>query len=182
MSEPKFPSLPDDLTRLNLNGRATESQFAQNPLPVVEAMGYGLAAVHLAPVPDGLAGRTATEAAAVREYLDTGATPPSPFARVSAAALLEMLDNPPEASARVLTHGAPIVDAAVLASSAATFDSAGAEGFDPPERDLAIIIRSISETFTSEVSRTFLEAYRSGGGTAPSGPALDWYALLAAFR
>lgn len=145
-------------------------------------MGLALAAFHNQDVPNGLGSRTEAEVAGVRAVFDTGATLPHPFDRSSKESIGPWLDAVPDAGRPVLTHGSPIVDAAVLVDSVVTFESAGTEGFDPPERDLAIIIRSIAETFTSEVARTFLDAYEEGGGQLPKVQALDWYGLLAACR
>lgn len=174
--------MPDELARLALNGRATDSQFAQNPLPVARAMGLALAGHHNREVPDSLGPRTEEEVTAVREYLEAHGSLPYPFDRSPPGVITSMLDVAPEAGRPVFTHGAPIVDAAVLVDSVVTFESAGAEGFDPPERDLAIIIRSIAETFTSEVARPFLDGYEEGGGQLPKVQALDWYGLVAACR
>jgi len=181
-SERRSQSLPDELERLRLNGRATDAQFAQNPLPVARAMGRALAALHQMPAPDGIVSRTDQEAAAALAALDTEQTPPAPFSRVSSEALRAHLETRPATGEPVTTHGAPVVARAVLVDSIVTFESADTEGFDPPERDLAIAIRSIAETFTSEVTATFLEGYEEAGGALPKGPALDWYALVAAFR
>ncbi len=180
--EQRSLSLPDELEALRLNGRATDSQFAQNPLPVARAMGRALAALHRSPVPQGLASRTNHEVAAALAALDSGAPQPPPFTRVSVEAIRSTLAKAPERSNVVLTHGAPIVANVVLTDSIATFESSGDEGLDLPERDLAIVIRSIAETFTSEVAATFLEGYVEGGGQLPHGPTLDWYGVVAAFR
>ena len=184
VSEPKFPSLPADLERLALTGRATDAQFAQNPLPVAEAMGIGLAVVHQQPAQGDLASATTAEVQAGIDALNRlgpNDVPPAPFTRVRPEVLLETLQVVPPASAPVPTHGAPIVGHAVLDKSQVRFDNA-VPGLDPPERDLAIAMRSISETFTSEVSLTFLDAYIEAGGSEPSVIALDWYGLVAAFR
>ncbi len=168
-----------------LNGRATESQFAQNPLPVAHAMGVTLGALHTCEPAAGLVSRTTNEVQAALKALDglgDGESPPQPFARVRVSVLKEALNNPPKDRPLVMTHGAPVVNAAVLVDSIATFDDAGASGLDPAERDLAIVLRSITETFTSEVSATFIEGYLEGGGQLPHGPTLDWYGLVAAFR
>lgn len=180
--ERKFQSLPDELERLGLNGRATDSQFAQNPLPVAQAMGRALARLHQQAAPDGLASRSPAEIDGVRAAVAAGGTFPSPFARVSADAILAMVDAPPVASDPVVTHGSPIVESVVLVDSIATFEPAGTDGFDPPERDLAIVIRSLAENFTPEVARIFIEGYEEAGGELPKAQALDWYGLLAAFR
>lgn len=172
----------NDLPRVN--GRASDSQFAQNPLPLVHAMGLSLAALHVGNT-DGLVPKTPTEVDGGLSFLAAlGDTerPPAPYGRVRPSVLKEMLETPPTERRLVATHGAPIVDAAVVVDSVVVFESAGTEGLDPAERDLAIIIRSISETFTSEVCTAFLDGYLEGGGEMPHGPTLDWYALLAAFR
>lgn len=174
--------MPDELERLGLNGRATDSQFAQNPLPVAQAMGRALAALHQQPRPDGLEARSPAEVANVRAVVTEGGPFPSPFTRVSAKAILETVDAPPAGLPPVVTHGSPIVESVVLVDSVATFESAGTEGFDPPERDLAIVIRSLAETFAPEVARTFIEGYEEAGGQLPAAPLLDWYGLIAAFR
>lgn len=149
-------------------------------------MGRALAELHRSPAPEGLASRTGDEVQAALEALDSGATPPPPFTRVSVEAIRSTLSETPEranaAANMVVTHGAPIVANAVLTDSVATFESSGDAGLDPPERDLAIVIRSIAETFTSEVAATFLEGYVEGGGQLPHGPTLDWYGVVAAFR
>ncbi len=148
-------------------------------------MGRGLAAFHASDVPEGLVSRTDSEVAAAQDALGSlgpNDAPPAPFTRVGIDAIEQTLANPPSATHRVRTHGAPIVANAVLTNSVASYDPTGTEGFDPPERDLAIIIRSIAETFTSEVAATFLEGYLEGGGQPPHGPTLDWYGVVAAFR
>ena len=168
-----------------LNGRADDAQFAQNPLPVVHAMGLALGALHVsAPVAD-LSPLTPAEVDAALAALDAlgpEETPPHPFGRVRVTTLEETLRAAPKDRPLVPTHGAPIVSAAVLVDSVVTYEPAGCEGLDPAERDLAIVIRSLSETFTSEVSRTFLDGYLEAGGELPHGPTLDWYAVVAAFR
>lgn len=181
-SEQRSQSLPDELERLRLNGRATDAQFAQNPLPVARAMGRALAALHCSEPPADLAPRTNIEANAALEMVARGELPPAPFDRVRAETLQAMLANRPDTQNAVVTHGSPIVASAVLVDSIVTFESAGTEGFDPAERDLAIVIRSIAETFTSEVAATFVEGYEEAGGTLPHGPTLDWYGVVAAFR
>lgn len=145
-------------------------------------MGRGLAALHTSAVPDGLVSRTSSEVAAAQRALEAGVAPPPPFTRVSVDAIQQTLSEQPALTHQVRTHGAPIVAHVVLVDSIATFDPSGDEGFDPPERDLAIVIRSIAETFTSEVAATFLEGYVEAGGGLPHGPTLDWYGLVAAFR
>ena len=114
--------------------------------------------------------------------VDRGELPPAPFDRVRPETLRAMLANRPDLSTPVFTHGSPIVSAAVLVDSVVTFEPAGTDGLDPAERDLAIAIRSIAETFTSEVAATFIEGYEEAGGTLPHGPTLDWYGVIAAFR
>ena len=174
--------MPDELERLGLNGRATDSQFAQNPLPVAQAMGRAMALFHQRPRPDDLEPRTAVEVEGVRNAVGDGGSFPSPFTRVSGDAILAALDAPPVAGDSVVTHGSPIVEAVVLVDSVATFEPAGTDGFDPPERDLAIVIRSLAETFAPEVARTFIDGYEEAGGDLPKALAIDWYGLLAAFR
>lgn len=168
-----------------VNGRANDSQFAQNPLPVTHAMGVALGVLHCSEPPEGLTSRTADEVQAALDILGgygQGDTPPPPFARVRVETLHDMLTTPPVDRPLVLTHGAPVVAAAGIVDSVVHFDDAGTSGLDPAERDLAIVIRSISEEFTSEVAATFLEGYLEGGGELPHGPTLDWYGLVAAFR
>lgn len=168
-----------------LNGRADEAQFAQNPLPVAHAMGVGLGSLHTSEPPTDLPSRTPIEvdgALRVLETLGPDEQPPHPFGRVRVSTLQETLAAVPAQRPLVVTHGAPIVSAAVLVDSIVTFEDAGCAGLDPAERDLAIVIRSLSETFTSEVSRTFLDGYLEAGGELPHAPTLDWYALVAAFR
>ena len=168
-----------------VNGRASDSQFAQNPLPISHAMGLSLGSLHTSGATDGLLSRTGIEveqAQGVLAQFRNGDNPPSPFARVRPAVLSEMLASPPLGRPLVATHGAPVVDAAVVVDSVVTFESAGTEGLDPAERDLAIVFRSISETFTSEVCAAFLDGYLEAGGELPHGPTLDWYGLVAAFR
>jgi hypothetical protein len=145
-------------------------------------MGRSLAELHTGPRPDGLTGRTEVEVSGALEFLRAGQMPPAPFDRVRVETLEAMLANRPDMTTAVPTHGAPIVSAAVLSKSVVHFESAGTEGFDPPERDLSIVIRSIAETFTSEVAATFLEGYVERGGALPHGPTLDWYGVIAAFR
>ena len=145
-------------------------------------MGRALARLHQQARPEGLESRSPAEIEGVRAAVADGGPFPSPFGRVSAEAILAMVADPPAASDPVVTHGSPIVDAVVLVDSIATFEPAGTDGFDPPERDLAIVIRSLAETFTPEVARTFIEGYEEAGGELPNAQALDWYGLLAAFR
>ncbi|MGI9607272.1 MAG: hypothetical protein ACR2P0_14140 [Acidimicrobiales bacterium] len=180
--EPGFPSLPDDAVGLRLNGRATDAQFAQNPIPVLEAMGTSLARFH-ARSADGLASRTADEVAAAKTAVAGMVAPPVPYDRLTSDQVIALLHAGPLVDrAAVRTHGAPIVSAAVLVDGVVEWDDHAAEGLDPAERDLAITLRSIAETFTSEASAAFLDAYERAGGHLPSSPALDWYALVAAFR
>lgn len=170
---------------LPVNGRATDSQFAQNPLPLAHAMGLALAKLHQREVPESLSSRTPEEVEGALEAIDNleeGAVAPAPFARVRPSTLREALNNPPSDLAAVVTHGAPIVGAAVVVDSVVVFESAGTEGLDPAERDLSIVMRSIGETFNSEVNVAFMDGYIDGGGELPNGPALDWYGLVAAFR
>lgn len=134
------------------------------------------------PIPEGLASRTDEEAEAALDQIRQGSSFPEPFSRVQRETLEGILTNRPASLSRVHTHGAPIVAAAVLHDSVVTFDDVGAAGADPAERDLAIAIRSIAETFTSEVAATFLEGYLEAGGELPHGPTLDWYGVVAAFR
>ncbi len=145
-------------------------------------MGRALATLHLTEPPVGLTGRTNDEALAAVAMVERGELPPAPFDRVRPETLRSMLANRPDLSTAVLTHGAPIVSAAVLVDSVVTFEPAGTAGLDPAERDLSIAIRSIAETFTSEVAATFLDGYVEAGGALPHGPTLDWYGVVAAFR
>ena len=164
----------NDLPRVN--GRASDSQFAQNPLPIAHAMGLSLAALHCSGDTSDLEPRTPTEVEgglAVLDGLGDSGRPPAPYARVRPSVLREMLETAPTVHTRVRTHGAPIVDAAVVVDSVVTFESAGTEGLDPPERDLAILFRSVAETFTSEVCTAVLDGYLEGGGELPDGPTLD---------
>lgn len=172
----------DELDRLCLNGRATESQFAQNPLPIIEAIGIGLARFHTQPT-IGVRSRTPDEVADALGIIATGEVP-RPYEWASVNTVVEMFETgpPPTAGASVCTHGAPIVDSVVLVDSVAVFEGDEHVGVDPPERDLSIVIRSIAETFAPEATGAFLDAYEEAGGTAPNPVALDWYALLAAFR
>lgn len=175
-------SLPEDVVRLNLTGRADEAQFAQNPLPVLTSMGVALAHLHRTRA-TGLAERTSGELAAALAALDEGASMPRPYDRMRRETVRAALaGGPPSSQPDVSTHGAPIVHNAVLRASVTTFDDTGDAGADPAERDLAIALRSIAETFAPEATRTFLDAYESAGGRLPDGPTLDWYAMLAAFR
>lgn len=173
----------NDLPRVN--GRASDSQFAQNPLPIAHAMGLSLAALHCSADVDGLESQTPAEVeGGLSALTDLGDTerPPAPYGRVRPSVLKDMLRTQPDERPLVRTHGAPVVDAAVVVDSVVTFENAGTEGLDPAERDLAIVFRSISETFTSEVCTAFLDGYLEGGGEMPHGPTLDWYALVAALR
>jgi hypothetical protein len=169
-----------DLDRLRLNGRATEPQFAQNPLPVVEAMGYAMAEHHGGST-EGLAAQTPAEVEAALE-LAASDPMPHPYTWATGDTVRAMLRAGVPADLPALrTHGAPIVANAVLVDSVVTFED-GELGADPAERDLAIALRSIAETFSPEATRTFLDAYEDAGGQLPNAEALDWYALLAAFR
>lgn len=172
----------DELDRLRLNGRATESQFAQNPLPIIEAIGISLARFHAQPTV-GVDPRTPGEVVDALGIIATGEVP-RPYEWASAETVTEMFENgpPPGAGVSVCTHGAPVVDNVVLVDSVAVFEGDEYVGADPPERDLSILIRSIAETFAPEATGAFLDAYEEAGGTAPNPIALDWYALLAAFR
>lgn len=174
--------MPDELRRLRLNGRADEAQFAQNPLPIARAMGRALGALHTSSPPAGLGSATDGEATQALEAVRAGGAFPEPYARVRAETLEAILLNRPEGRPLVPTHGAPIVSYAVLTDSIVTFDDTNTSGLDPAERDLAIVIRSIAETFTSEVASTFLDGYLESGGELPHGPTLDWYSVVAAFR
>ncbi len=145
-------------------------------------MGRALGELHTNAQRADVGSRTAEEVARARLAIQADTPLPAPFTRVGRTALLAMLDSVPDSSAAVLTHGSPVVDVVVLNDSVAVFEPCGTEGWDPPERDLAIVIRSIAETFTSEVARTFLDGYEEAGGRLPHGPTLDWYGLLAAFR
>lgn len=177
-----MPDNADQLAQLKLNGRATESQFAQNPLPIARAMGRALGVLHTSPVPPGLAPRTDIEAEAALAIVEQGGDFPEPFARLRPETLTALLRNRPADIAQVHTHGAPIVGSAVLTDSIVVFDDHGTAGCDPAERDLAIAFRSVAESFTSEVAATLLEGYLEVGGSLPHGPTLDWYGVVAAFR
>ncbi len=180
--ERRFQSLLDELERLRLNGRASDSQFAQNPLPVAWAMGRALAILHHRTPEPGIEPQTPHEVDNVRRVLGKGEPHPAPYQRVSTEAIEQSLALVPAANDPVWTHGAPVVASAVIVDSVVTFESADADGFDPPERDLAIVLRSLAETFSSEVVRTFMEAYEESGGHGPQPGAVDWYGMLAAFR
>jgi len=174
--------LPAELVRLRLTGTATDSQFAQNPIPVIQSMGHAMADLHAS---DGseLVPATPTEVSAALAALDSDAPVPAPFTRVSHATLRSMLENVPESMGEpVRTHGSPIASLARLQNSETTFDDVGTWGWDPPERDLAIVLRSLAETFAAEATLAFLDAYVESGGRLPDGPTLDWYGLIAAFR
>ncbi len=175
--------MPGDARRLRLHGRADEAQFAQNPLPVVEAMGEALAAWHGGQT-SSLTPRTPMEIRNALALLDEeSAVIPSPYERVSRPTLRTALSSgPPANSAAVCTHGAPIVAAAFLDRGVLRWDTPSEPGLDPAERDLAIALRSIAETFSPEATRTFIDAYTTYGGQLPDAATLDWYALLAAFR
>ncbi len=174
--------MPDDLRKLRLNGRATDSQFAQNPLPVARAMGRALGLFHQATAASTLTSRTDEEATTALAVVESTEVYPAPFSRVRRETLAALLKNRPEGLRLVPTHGSPVVSAAVLTDSVVVFDDAGTTGLDPAERDLAIAIRSVAETFTSEVAATLLDGYVEVGGELPHGPTLDWYGVLAAFR
>jgi hypothetical protein len=147
---------------------------------VVEAMGYALAEFHSGPVKE-LAAQTPTEVAAALEQAASEPMP-HPYTWASGDTVRPMLRaGAPGDLPVVRTHGAPTVGNAVLEDSVASFDEP-TEGADPAERDLAIALRSIAETFSPEATRTFLDAYEEGGGRLPVPAVLDWYALLAAFR
>lgn len=145
-------------------------------------MGRALARLHQRTPEAGLGSRTPSEVENVRSALAHGEPFPSPFVRVSADAIERTVSTLPNANGPVWTHGAPLVESALLVDSIVTFEPAGSDGFDPPERDLAIVLRSVAETFTSEVARTFMDGYEEAGGLLPQPGALDWYGLLAAFR
>ena len=175
--------LPADLVRLRLTGTATDSQFAQNPIPVIQSMGHAMAELHAEPVDADLPSATPDEVAAALAHLDRGDPPPAPFTRVSPDTLRSMLATTPTlAGPSVRTHGSPIAALAKLTDSRTTFVDAGSWGRDPAERDLAIVLRSLAETFAAEATVAFLDAYIESGGTMPDGPTLDWYGLIAAFR
>jgi len=175
--------LPADLVRLRLNGTATDSQFAQNPIPVIQSMGHALAELHGEPVDPGLPSATPDEVAGALAHLERGDVPPAPFTRVSPDTLRTMLATAPTpAGPPVRTHGSPIASLAQLTDSRTTFVDAATWGRDPAERDLAIVLRSLAETFAAEATLAFLDAYVESGGQMPDGPTLDWYGLLAAFR
>ncbi len=170
---------------LPVNGRATDSQFSQNPVPLVHAMGVALAKLHAETPAASIEPQTALEvedALSQIAELEPGQSPPSPFGRVKPESLRTALSNGPTGLESVHTHGAPIVASAVVVDSIVLYESARTEGLDPIERDLAIVFRSIGETFNTEVTSTFLEGYLDGGGRLPNGPALDWYGIIAAFR
>ncbi len=174
--------MQDDLLQLRLNGRATDAQFAQNPLPVARAMGRALGTFHGSTPVSTLTSRTDSEALHALGIVESGALFPAPFSRVKRETLAGLLKNRPEGLRLVPTHGSPVVAAAVLTDSVVIFDDAGTVGLDPAERDLAIAIRSVAETFTSEVAATLLDGYLECGGELPHGPTLDWYGVVAAFR
>ncbi len=174
--------MQDELLQLRLNGRATDAQFAQNPLPIARAIGRALGVFHTSATPPFVESRTDSEASHALDVVESGAPFPAPFSRVRRETLIGLLQNRPEGLPLVPTHGSPIVAAAVLTDSVVIFDDAGTVGLDPAERDLAIAIRSVAETFTSEVSATLLEGYLERGGQLPHGPTLDWYGVVAAFR
>ena len=170
---------------LPVNGRATDSQFAQNPLPLAHAMGVALAELHGQRPAEELVPQTAAEVEGALNFLDGldhDETPPAPFGRVRVSSVRQALNEPPLFGTPVHTHGSPITAVAVVIDSKVIYESAGTDGLDPPERDLAIVMRSISETWTSEVTTAFMDGYIDGGGELPSGPTLDWYGVVAAFR
>ena len=164
------------------DGRAVDARFVENPLPVAAAIGTALALMHSQAAPAGLEARTPVEIDQAREIVSSGGDLPYPYSRSSREALLAALDSRPERSSDVYTHGAPVVRAALIDGPVVTFESMDVEGVDPPERDLAIAIRSVAETFTGEVAGTLLDSYVTAGGQTPYGPAIDWYGMLAAFR
>lgn len=144
-------------------------------------MGYALAEVH-GRSNEELPPRTQAE---VDSALKAAATEPMPhpYTWASGDTVRAMLsEGVPGDVPAVWTHGAPTVANTELANSVATFDDTGTDGSDPAERDLAIALRSIAETFSPEATRTFLDAYEEGGGRLPHAATLDWYALVAAFR
>ena len=174
--------LPADLVRLRLNGVATDAQFAQSPIPVIQSMGHAMAELHAEPV-GALTPATPGEVAAALAHLDRGDPLPPPFTRVRPETLRHMLEvAPPDPGPAVRTHGAPIAANAQLVDSRTIWTDANAWGSDPAERDLAIVLRSLAETFAAEATMAFLDAYVESGGRLPDGPTLDWYGLVAAFR
>lgn len=183
--EPVMPTataLPAEVVRLGLNGRATDSQFAQNPLPVLTSMGVALAQHHQRSIA-GLKSKTTTEVEAALRSIESGIPLPYPFDRARPETIVRTLEaGPPAARPSVCCHGSPVVSCAILTDSVTSFEGSDGAGADPAERDLAIVLRSIAETFAPEASRTFLDAYELGGGALPDGPTLDWYGLVAAFR
>ena len=145
-------------------------------------MGRSLALLHQREPDKALGSRTLDEVENVRRSVTEGRAYPAPYERVGGQAIIEWLDTTPPANDPVWTHGSPVVASALVVDSAVSYEPGGEDGFDPPERDLAIVLRSIAETFTSEVARTFLDGYQEAGGCEPESAALDWYGLLAAFR
>lgn len=169
--------------RSPLTGRATDAAFAQNPVPVLEAMGRALAALHRRPVPPDLRPATPAEVEGALAKLAGEEPRPHPYTRVEPPTISRALRDRPAPNAEpVFTHGSPVVATVALNDGAATFDDRGTAGLDPAERDLAIALRSIAETFAGEAAVAFLDAYESSGGSAPDVALLDWYALVAAFR
>ncbi len=162
--------------------RVSDPQFAQNPVPVIEAMGRALAEHHQADPPGQLPARTDEEVSNALDALERGEALPRPYERARPETLRSALTARPAGGPPVYTHGAPVVGYARVDGGAVVFEDSGTAGLDPPERDLAIALRSIAETFTSEVTLPFLDAYEAAGGQAPQPARLDWYALLAAFR
>lgn len=177
-----FPLSPAD-PRSALSGRATDARFAQNPIPVLEAMGEALARHHLLPVPRALRPATAEDVAGALAVIDSGGPQPRPYETVDPDTIRRALRHPPDVAVEpVVTHGAPVVAVVTLQGGRASFDDTGTTGLDPAERDLAIALRSIAETFAPEATVAFLDAYEGAGGSAPDAARLDWYALVAAFR
>lgn len=167
---------------------ATDPIFAQDPVPVVRGIAQALAALHCGDAessgPPEVITQTPVEVEAALTKLRSGAELPHPYERNTpdtlAARLEELvaLDTPP-----VLTHGTPVVAAAMVdAEGAVELVERGSWGWDPPERDLAIAFRSVAESFAPEAAGALLEAYVDAGGQDPDGHVLDGYALLAAWR
>ena len=174
--------LPEHVARMRLSGRADDSQFAQNPEPVVISMAFSLAALHRDSDTE-LERRTDAELAHALAHVDGPEPLPAPFDQVSRHVVRAQLELTAwQGRSVVTTHGAPIVSACTLVDSVAAFDDLGTNGSDPAERDLAIALRSVAATFGAEASRPFLEAYEEAGGSEYELAVLDWYALLAAFR
>lgn len=177
--EPASPLLPADDPGLP---RVSDPRYAQNAAPVLAAMGKALAELHLCEPPPDLAIRTDGEVADALHALDRGEPSPRPYERSRADTIRAALNNRPDPGRAVLTHGAPVVANARVDGDVVVFDEADCVGLDPPERDLAIALRSIAETFASEATLPFVEAYLAAGGAPPDSARLDWYALVAAFR